>query len=194
MINLSFNKDNIKINLKAKICENTFLKKYLDFEYFTNLCKTGCPNYKTSWACPPNSPKFDDFAKGYKYSIIFIGYSTLKDDNDLSQVHTNLKNILTPMLVKVEDKLDGVLTSFGGSCSRCKTCAYINNEPCYFPNLMRYSMEAMGINLDLMSKEMFNHSISWDSNSKDKYCTVIGSVLCNSINDANLDSIINDCI
>ena len=41
MIELNFTKDNNKINLKANICDNDILKKYMKVEYFTNLCKDG---------------------------------------------------------------------------------------------------------------------------------------------------------
>ena len=37
-------------------------------------------------------------------------------------------------------------------------------------------MEAMGIDLDKVCKDILNHSISWSENDEVNYCTVLGSI------------------
>ncbi len=58
----------------------------------------------------------------------------------------------------------------------CNKCAYVDNLPCIFPEKMRFSMEAMGIDLDRVCREFLNHKIVWDESDAKAYCTVLGSI------------------
>lgn len=171
MFNLSFKKDKYKINLKAEVCDNTILKNYMNFDYFTNLCKTGCNYYNKSYTCPPNSPTFTDYTKNYNFSLIILMYTEINEENSIKDIHKDLRCILSEILIPLEKNLNGLLTD-GGRCLYCNECSYIYNLPCKYPDKIRFSMEAMGIDLDKMSKEILNHTISWNKD----YCTVIGSI------------------
>ena len=188
MIELDFIKDDNKINLKANICENDTLKKYLKFEYFTNLCKEGCPNYNSNYTCPPNSPNFQDYIKDYKYSFIIAMYMKISKHNTIVDAHQYLRSLLSDLLIPLEAKVNGLLTD-GGRCLICKSCAYVDKLPCRFPQKMRFSMESMGIDLDGVSKDILNHSLTWNED-ENNYCTVIGSVNFNNLGNYDLKKII----
>jgi predicted metal-binding protein len=175
MITLNINKDNNNINLKANICNNEILTKYMDFNYFTGLCKDGCPHYNLSYTCPPNSPKFDDYTKDFKKSLVIAMYMSLDDDNTINDVHPYLRRVLSDLLIPLEKEFDGLLTD-GGRCRYCEQCAYVDSLPCRFPDKIRFSMEAMGINLDKVCSDILDHCIMWNEDDENRYCTVLGSI------------------
>lgn len=185
MIELSFNKDNNNINLKANVCDNDILKDYMDFEYFTGLCRDGCPHYNLSYTCPPNSPKFTEYTKDYKSSLVIAMYMNVPKGKTINEVHPYLRRILSGLLVPLEKVLNGLLTD-GGRCIYCEKCTYIDNLPCRFPEKLRFSMEAMGLDLDKVCKNVLNHSIIWNEDDKNSYCTVMGSINFNDICEDNL--------
>lgn len=193
MIKLNFIKDGNKINLKASICDNDILKRYMKYEYFTQLCKEGCPNYDSNYTCPPNSPKFIDYVKDYKYSLVIAMYMDIPNDDSISNTHEYLRTILGEILIHLEDKVHGLLTD-GGRCLLCKQCAYLDGLPCRFPQKMRFSMEAMGIDLASASKDILHHSLIWNEEDENNYCTVLGSVNFNNLNEDDLKGIILDLI
>ncbi|WP_250675090.1 DUF2284 domain-containing protein [Paraclostridium ghonii] len=175
MITLNFDKDVNNINLKANLCKNTLLNKYMDFDYFTGLCKDGCPHYDLSYTCPPNSPKFTEYTKNYEYSLVIVMYMNIDSHNSIETVHPYLRRVLSDLLIPLEKKFNGLLSD-GGRCRYCNKCAYVENLPCRYPDKIRFSMEAMGIDLDKVCKDILNHSILWNENNENSYCTVLGSI------------------
>ena len=65
MKKIKFEKNGKIFNLKAVVCENEYLIKFMNRDYFYDLCKGECPNFNKNWSCPPNSPRFDEFVKDY---------------------------------------------------------------------------------------------------------------------------------
>lgn len=178
MINIDFEKNNKKFNLKAKICNNADILKFSNIDYFKDLCKKSCPNYNTNWSCPPNSPRFDDFIKDYKYSLVVQMIGDIKDDEFMEVYKTN-RFILEDILSNIQMNFECLKTA-AGKCSICDRCAFLDNEICKNPEYMRYSMESMGVNLAKMSEELFNHKIDWNSgDSSARVCTSIGSIVYN---------------
>lgn len=175
MININFKKDNKVINLKAKVCKNTDVNKYMDFDYFTGLCKNGCPHYNLSYTCPPNSPKYTDYTKDFENTLVIAMYTDVNEENSISDIHPYLRRILSDMLIPIEKEFNGLLTD-GGRCRYCEKCTYVDNLPCRFPDKIRFSMEAMGIDLDKVCREVLNHKIVWDKKDDKSYCTVLGSI------------------
>lgn len=175
MINLSFKDKDKIINLKARICKNIELYKYMKFDYFTGLCKDGCPHYNLSYTCPPNSPKYNTYTKDYDKTLLIVMYTYLDEENSISSTHSYLRKVLYDILIPLEKAFNGLYTD-GGRCMNCNICAYVDNLPCRFPNKMRFSMEAMGIDLDKVCKEILNHEIVWNNDEGKAYCTVLGSI------------------
>ncbi|MEG2788620.1 MAG: DUF2284 domain-containing protein [Romboutsia sp.] len=175
MINLTLKKDNNEINLKANICKNTVLSKYMDFEYFTGLCKSGCPHYNLSYTCPPNSPTFIDYTKNHQFSLVIAMYMKIEGNDTINDIHTYLRRVLSDLLIPLEVAVNGLLTD-GGRCRYCEKCTYIDNLPCRFPDKIRFSMEAMGLDLDKVCKNILDHCIMWSKDSENSYCTVLGSI------------------
>lgn len=175
MITLTFKQNNNTINLKANVCKNTILANYMDFKYFTGLCKEGCPHYNLNYTCPPNSPKFTECTKDYKYSLVLALYMNIEKNHSLEETHSYLRKILSSILIPLEKEFCGLLTD-GGRCQYCEKCTYIDNLPCRYTDKIRFSMEAMGLDLDKVCKDILNHNIMWDKKNENIYCTVLGSI------------------
>lgn len=175
MININFNNDNKLIRLKAKICKNTDIHKYMNFDYFTGLCRDGCPHYNLSYTCPPNSPTYTEYTKEHENVLVIAMYSDVDEKNSISNIHPYLRRVLSDILIPLEKEFDGLLTD-GGRCRYCETCTYVDGLPCRFPDKIRFSMEAMGIDLDKVCSEVLEHKIVWNSTDSKSYCTVLGSI------------------
>lgn len=175
MININFNNDSKVINVKARICRNTDIHKYMNFDYFTGLCKDGCPHYNLSYTCPPNSPTYTTYTKDYENVLVIAMYTDINEENSINDVHPYLRRLLSDILIPLEKEFDGLLTD-GGRCRYCEECTYVDNLPCRFPDKIRFSMEAMGIDLDKVCREILDHKIVWNNEESKSYCTVLGSI------------------
>ena len=179
MKNIKFEKNGKIFNLKAIVCENKDLIKYMKRDYLLNLCAEGCPNYNTNWSCPPNSPRFDEYSADYTNSLLVQVTSEVEEGEEFMEAYVQNRNTLEDLLSKMQIDFECIKTACG-SCNLCERCAFLDNKHCYHPEKMRYSMEAMGMDLQKMSEEVFNHKLTWNNKvNKSNICTSIGSILFN---------------
>ena len=155
MKNIKFEKNGKIFNLKAIVCENKDLIKYMKRDYLLNLCAEGCPNYNTNWSCPPNSPRFDEYSADYTNSLLVQVTSEVEEGEEFMEAYIQNRNTLEDLLSKMQIDFECIKTACG-SCNLCERCAFLDNKHCYHPEKMRYSMEAMGMDLQKMSEEVFN--------------------------------------
>ena len=179
MKKIKFEKNGKIFTLKAIVCENKDLIKFMNRDYFLKLCKNGCSNYNKNWSCPPNSPKFDEFSADNTNSLLVEVTSEVRDKEDYMEAYIENRSTLEALLSKMQIDFECLKTSCG-TCNICKRCALLDNKNCYHPEEMRYSMEAMGMDLAKLSEEIFDHKLTWNSeNKKSNICTSIGSILFN---------------
>ena len=87
MKKIKFEKNGKIFTLKAIVCENKDLIKFMNRDYFLKLCKNGCSNYNKNWSCPPNSPKFDEFSADYTNSLLVEVTSEVRDKEDYMEAY-----------------------------------------------------------------------------------------------------------
>ena len=129
-----------------------------------------CPFYGHSWSCPPNAPFLKKALSTYKefyliYSKFDLETYIKKEKEKTNRSEFFIKN--TFLLTKSFDNYDlenefiSFLSEYNkpfkkkrllydGTCKYCKiqekgACSYDDGEPCRFPTEIRYSMEAVGI-------------------------------------------------
>ncbi|CEO08506.1 DUF2284 domain-containing protein [Paraclostridium sordellii] len=178
----------IVINLKAVTCSVTDLCGFEDKPLFNKLCKVGCPNFEKKWSCPPYSPRFTSYSKNYKYALVILMYCNLDQFNytkteymKIKASNSILKTRMDKLMRFLENELDGLMVS-NGSCRLCKPCNCKKSLPCKKPNLKRYSMEALGLDVGNISLDIFNHKLLWYKDKiAPKYSTVISCLLLNNI-------------
>lgn len=166
---------------------------------FESLCELFCKNYGNKWACPPKSPAFRDYCNGKDRLIIVLfsmkleqleyiahGYLKIKAANSI------LKSRIDRLVRSIAKELGGNAVSTG-SCRLCKPCKIRSGKPCFHPDKMAYSFEALGINVEKMTKDMLNHELLWykDKNLPE-YTSVVAGVLIS--NKTGIDELIQQQI
>ncbi|WP_373600709.1 DUF2284 domain-containing protein [Paraclostridium bifermentans] len=176
----------IIINLRAVTCEVSDLLKFENKILFNSMCKEGCPNYKKKWACPPYSPTFSSYSKDYNHVLIVLMYCNLDQFNytkteymKVKASNSILKSRMDNLMRELENEFNGLMLS-NGSCRLCKPCNCKKNLPCKRPELKRYSMEALGLDVSKISMKILNHELLWYKNKKSpEYSTVVSCLMVN---------------
>lgn len=176
----------ILVNLQATFIKVDSLYEYEQKSKFKNLCAEGCPNYNNKWCCPPFSPTYSKIAEEYSNVILMLLYCDLSQFNYIKAEYMKVKAsnaILKSKADKItrflEKETSGVMMS-NGSCKLCKPCNKKKNLSCKRPMDMRYSLEALGLDVGAVSKEIFNHELLWYKNKlAPKYSSVLTGILTN---------------
>ena len=137
-----------------------------------------CPNYNHSWACPPEAPYLEKEVSAFsKFFLIYskcnlnkyIENEKLKHPNQSMKIIKNkllssnflrdqLEKEIFEFLNKFQDNFEHKLILWDGYCRVCyklgKNCTYDDGIPCKYPDKIRYSMEAVGINVDKTVKKL----------------------------------------
>lgn len=179
MKKIKFEKDGKIFKLKAIVYENKDLVKFMNRDYFYNLCETSCSNFNKNWSCPPHSPRFDEFVEDYKNSLLVQLTSEVEEGEEFMEAYDKNRSTLEALLSKMQIDFECLKTSCG-TCQICERCALLDNKDCYHPELMRYSMESMGLDLSKVSEDIFDHKLTWNTETeKSNLCTSMGSILFN---------------
>lgn len=144
-----------------------------------------CPSYRHSWACPPEAPYLErEVSKYQKFYLIFSKFDLNSYVEKEKAKHPRrseakirnrfyLKNYLRDCLEKeifkfletYKDNYETKLVLWDGHCRICqkllsKDCTYDTGDPCRYSNKIRYSMEAVGINVTETVRKL-NLNIEW---------------------------------
>ena len=151
-------------DLKGKIEKKVHQVAYISTkdipfrEYVVEACAmNACGRYGKTWQCPPGVGDIETLkAKCLSFSqaLVFTTYHELEDSFDIEGMEEGR--------VKHEKITDEVAELFGSipkrilsaeGCSLCKECTY-PNAPCRFPNKARSSVEANGISVVELAKQI----------------------------------------
>ena len=117
------------------------------------ICSTECPMYNRTWACPPavgEVASCKEKCLGYKKCLV-IG--TIVEVNDISDIEEGLatrgdhERITREILQIVKEQSGETLTLSTEACAICERCAYLDGQPCRFPEKMHPCVESHGINV-----------------------------------------------
>lgn len=177
----------IVITVKAIVVNAELLKTYENKQKFEKLCEIGCPNYNNKWACPPFSPSYTQFSKNYVNALLILQYCNLMQFTytkteyiKLKASNSILKSKSDKLMRFLEEEYSGMMLS-NGSCRLCKPCSKKSGGLCKKPNKMRYSMEALGLNVEQITEDFFNHKLQWYKNKLvPGYSSVVSCLLSNS--------------
>lgn len=142
-----------------------YLNDFRNVDYFLNLCRQ-CPNYGRSWACPPFEKDYTEILESFENIAIFLcKIAPVRKNTPLSQVgeyFIPVREKIEKMLLDLEKINDGLSFSFAGKCLYCKEeCARCHGKSCVHPSLVRPSLEAVGFDMSLTAKNLFNTEILW---------------------------------
>ena len=131
-----------------------------------------CPNYGHSWTCPPEAPYLEEEVSKYnQFFLIYYDFDLKRYvDNALQKnpkktreevlskfylldlVRDSLELELQNYLDKIMIPYNELMVLWDGYCRICskkgEKCTYDKKEQCRYPNEKRFSMEAVGIDVD----------------------------------------------
>ena len=117
------------------------------------ICGHECPMYGRSWACPPGVGSVDH-CKGkcfsYKECLMIATITEVTDISDINETlatrpeHEAITNQVRDLMR--EQGIDPYILSTE-ACAECERCAYLDGQPCRFPDRMHPCVESHGINV-----------------------------------------------
>lgn len=162
----------------STISVSDYLEHYVDVETFLEKCRE-CPNYGEIWSCPPYDFDAREYWKQYKtleLTAVKINFDEEYACKPVSQEEAqriiedslwNVKTGLSAELLEKERANPGSVSLSAGSCHLCRgKCGKVDNEPCRFPEKMRYSIEALGGNVGLTISKLMGIELEWMEEGK----------------------------
>ena len=135
-------------------CYHLFSPQELEFnDRIRWICQNECPMYGKTWACPPGVGKVGQCRSrclGFEHCLLI---ATMAEVNDISNMAETLAT--RPGHEAVTDQVRDIFQAAGvepyilstEACSICDRCAYLDGQPCRFPERMHPCVESHGINV-----------------------------------------------
>ena len=117
------------------------------------ICQTECPMFGKSWACPPAVGEVEECrAKCFSFDSCLM-ISTLTEVSDIANMKESLatRGEHEAITNAIADKMRAqgvepyILST--EACAECERCAYLDGQPCRFPERMHPCVESHGINV-----------------------------------------------
>ena len=117
------------------------------------ICENECPMYGKTWACPPGVGTVTECEKkcgGYTDCLMV---STITEVSDITNIYETLAT--RPAHEAVTDQVEEMMKQQGiapyilstEACAICEHCAYLDGQPCRYPDKMHPCVESHGINI-----------------------------------------------
>lgn len=176
---------------KARIPVSEYVEKYVDIDQFEPMCRE-CKNWERVWSCPPF--KFNPLDYWKQYDRLFVlGYKVIletEEERDNWAVKlAEAKKKMLDYLFEMELMYIGGVALAAGNCKICAEeegiiiednsyCSRVNDEPCKYPEKMRYSIEALGGDVSKTSEELLDLELKWGKDGQlPEYFALVGGLL-----------------
>ena len=128
--------------------------KSIEFsERIRYICRTECPMYSKTWACPPAVGEVSECQKkclSYENCLV-IG--TIVEVSDIANIQETLDTRFGHE--KITNQIRDLMREQGvnpyilstEACAVCERCAYLDGLPCRMPGKMHPCVESQGINI-----------------------------------------------
>ena len=154
------------VRIRSAIMSKSVLEEYIDLDTAKELC-LDCDNYNSNWSCPPFVLDLDEH---YQYAVVIAGsmsISGLIDENEVSideamtTIFFERREEFTQWLLEFETLFPGIRSVAAGVCKNCDVCARTNKMNCRHPNRVRPSLEALGFNIQELTKRELSLDTGW---------------------------------
>lgn len=158
------------------------IKELLSFYEVNKLncdCKT-CPNYNRIWTCPPHD--FNTYAYLNHYSTVQLYIAKINLDvskvkkEDVADIFNRERRVFSDRLIALETSTSEALIA--GNCYQCEICQRSLEKPCILEDKKRYSLEALGIKVGMLSKHA-GVELKWLKGEISPYLVTVGAILSN---------------
>ncbi len=135
-------------------CWHFFAPAELEFSQRIRwICEHECPMYGKTWACPPgvgDVQQCQETCLSYKTCLMI---ATTTEVDDISNITQTLAT--RPEHEAITDQVRDILRQEGQNpyvlsteaCAMCQRCAYLDGQPCRYPEKMHPCVESHGINV-----------------------------------------------
>ena len=117
------------------------------------ICEHECPMYGKSWACPPGVgcvAKCKGKCMDYENCLMISSITEVEDITDINETLAT-----RPEHEKLTNQVGDLMRELGAepyilsteACAECEHCAYLDGQPCRFPDRMHPCVESHGINV-----------------------------------------------
>lgn len=128
--------------------------KKLDFtQRVRYICQSECPMYGKSWACPPAVGSVEECEKKCCAFSACLMIATITEVADIADIEDSLATrgeheALTNQIAELlrQQGIEPYILSTE-ACAECERCAYLDGQPCRFPERMHPCVESHGINI-----------------------------------------------
>jgi len=117
------------------------------------ICQSECPMFGKTWACPPAVGEVEvcrEKCRGYSQCLLIGTVVETEDISDLAATlatrgdHEAVTNQVRDLLR--QQGIEPYILSTE-ACALCQRCAWLDGQPCRFPEKMHPCVESHGINL-----------------------------------------------
>jgi len=145
------------------------------------MCRQNrCGQYGKNYTCPPHTKEIDAWSKeicSFSHGIIFTKAYPREDSFDIESIMEGGMAFNKTVIKMREDLIHifqdkKILFLGAGPCVVCKRCACLDNEPCRFPDRAVTSVEACGIEVIRLCRDL---GVRY--NNGEKSVTYIGLIL-----------------
>jgi predicted metal-binding protein len=135
-------------------CYHFFDTAALEFnERIRWICQNECPMYGKTWACPPGVGEVAHCKTRCLRYENGLMIATMVEVSDISNLDETLAT--RPEHEAVTDQVRDIFREVGmnpyilstEACSICQRCAYLDGQPCRYPEKMHPCVESHGINV-----------------------------------------------
>lgn len=177
--------------LTADVNVDEYYEKYVDFEKFSKICEQDQETYGKNWSYPPFDFDPDEIWNSYN-KLKIIAFKIDFDEEDLENTYSDkelefilkrferLKVKLMNEIYALEDENSQAL--FLGKCNLCMKCTREFGMNCKMPFKLRYSIEALGGDVDNSIGDIFGFNIKYAKDGKlPEYLIFVGGLLYDKI-------------
>lgn len=157
-----------------------FLRLYFDPAVTLEKCRA-CSGFAKTWSCPD----FDFDVKAYWKQ--FSAYQVIVDrvymegaasPKEAEERLAREKPVFNAEMLTLEKDTPGSVALYAQECEECQRCARLEGKPCRLPQVMRYSLEALGGCGTRLVRDLFGFDVCWsDGTTIPAYYILLGGLL-----------------
>ncbi len=157
---------------RARIATADYVERYVDLPRVLGYCEQ-CPIYGQVWSCPPF--EFDPLTIWTSYDWLEIDAVQIEFSTQERAVQRSPLEMQTIVrrAIDREKRMAArrhrhrarshrqALVLSAGACELCDPCTRTQGEPCKHPDLMQYSIEALGGDVVATVEELCGFEVKW---------------------------------
>lgn len=167
--------------MTAETTVAVFVEGFVRVEKFLPFCRQ-CDSYNTRWTCPPFD--FDPMTVWRSYTGLRLYARVLQADVPEQPLEGALnalkqeKQLYRTQLQQWERATPDSQMLLAGTCHECPVCEKARGRPCRKPELLRYSIEALGGDVEGCLQHYFHRPMLWGRDGKaPDYFVLVGGLL-----------------